>query len=108
MKPGGQLISISGPPTPLFADEQKLSWGLKQIMRVLSYGIRKKALEFDVSYTFVFMQANGAQLREISTLVESGAIKPVIDRSFPLESTAEALSDVEQGRAKGKVVIKVR
>ncbi|AHF67900.1 MULTISPECIES: NADP-dependent oxidoreductase [Pseudomonas] len=108
LKPGGQLISISGPPTPLFADEQKLSWGLKQIMRVLSYGIRKKAREFDVSYAFVFMQANGAQLREISTLIESGAIKPVIDRSFPLESTAEALSYVEQGRSKGKVVINVR
>ncbi len=108
LKPGGQLISISGPPTPLFADEQKLSWGLKQIMRLLSYGIRRKARQFDVSYAFVFMQANGAQLREISTLIESGAIKPVIDRSFPFESAAEALSYVEQGRSKGKVVIKVR
>lgn len=108
LKPGGQLISISGPPTPLFADEQKLSWGLKQVMRLLSYGIRKKAREFDVSYAFVFMQANGAQLREISALIESGAIKPVIDRSFPFESTADALGYVEQGRSKGKVVIKVR
>ncbi|GFM73809.1 NADPH:quinone oxidoreductase [Pseudomonas cichorii] len=108
LKPGGQLISISGPPTPLFADEQKLSWGLKQIMRLLSHGIRKKARQFDVSYAFVFMQANGVQLREISTLIESGAIKPVIDRSFPFESAAEALSYVEQGRSKGKVVIKVR
>jgi len=47
-------------------------------------------------------------LREISTLIESGVIKPVVDRVFPLESTAEALSYVEEGRAKGKVIIKIR
>ncbi|MNW05167.1 hypothetical protein D3C71_2013730 [compost metagenome] len=54
------------------------------------------------------MRASGAQLREITTLIESGMIKPVIDRTFPFESTADALSYVEQGRAKGKVVIKVK
>jgi NADPH:quinone reductase-like Zn-dependent oxidoreductase len=60
-----------------------------------------------VNYAFVFMRASGAQLREISTLVESGSLKPVIDRAFPFEATADALSYVEQGRAKGKVVINV-
>jgi len=108
LKPGGQLISISGPPTPQFAEEQGLSWVLKQIMRLLSLGIRRKARKAGVRYGFVFMRANGAQLREISTLIESGVIKPVVDRVFPLESTAEALSYVEQGRAKGKVIIKIR
>ena len=108
LKPGGQLISISGPPTPQFAEEQGLSWVLKQIMRLLSLGIRRKARKAGIRYGFVFMRANGAQLREISTLIESGVIKPVVDRVFPLESTAEALSYVEQGRAKGKVIIKIR
>lgn len=108
LKPGGQLISISGPPTPQFAEEQRLSWGLKQVMRLLSHGIRRKARKGGVSYAFVFMQASGTQLREISALIESGAIKPVVDRSFPFESTADALSYVEQGRSKGKVIIKVR
>ncbi len=107
LKPGGQLISISGPPTPQFAQEQGLSWGLKQVMRLLSYGIRRKARKAGIRYAFVFMRASGAQLREISALIESGAIKPVVDRSFPFESTADALSYVEQGRAKGKVVINV-
>ncbi|MBV6748900.1 NADP-dependent oxidoreductase [Pseudomonas chlororaphis] len=107
LKPGGQLISISGPPTPQFAEEQGLSWGLKQVMRLLSLGIRRKARKAGIRYAFVFMRANGAQLHEISALIESGAIKPVVDRVFPLESTAEALNYVEQGRAKGKVIIKV-
>jgi NADPH:quinone reductase-like Zn-dependent oxidoreductase len=107
LKPGGQLISISGPPTAEFAREQKLSWGLGWIMRLLSSGIRRKARRQGVDYGFVFMRASGAQLQQITALVESGAITPVIDRTFPLEATAEALSYVERGRAKGKVVIKV-
>ncbi|SFS29406.1 NADP-dependent oxidoreductase [Pseudomonas sp. NFACC42-2] len=107
LKPGGQLISISGPPTAEFAREQKLSWGLGWVMRLLSSGIRRKARRQGVDYGFVFMRASGAQLQQITALVESGAITPVIDRTFPLEATAEALSYVERGRAKGKVVIKV-
>ncbi|SDR30075.1 NADPH:quinone reductase [Pseudomonas grimontii] len=107
LKPGGQLISISGPPTAEFAREQKLFWGLGWIMRLLSSGIRRKARKQGIDYAFVFMRASGAQLQKITALVESGAITPVIDRTFPFESTAEALSYVERGRAKGKVVIKI-
>ncbi|MCA7001321.1 NADP-dependent oxidoreductase [Dickeya solani] len=108
LKPGGQLISISGPPAPEFATEQGLSWGLKQVMRLLSYRIRKKARQKGIRYSFVFMQASGDQLREIGTLIESGVIKPVVDRVFPIDSTADALAYVETGRAKGKVVVKLR
>lgn len=107
LKPGGQLISISGPPTAEFAHEQKLFWGLGWIMRLLSSGIRRKARKQGIDYAFVFMRASGAQLQKITELVESGAITPVIDRTFPFEATAEALSYVERGRAKGKVVIKI-
>ena len=67
--------------------------------------LRVEARKQGVSYEFVFMRASGAQLDEITALVESGSIRPVIDRTFPFESTAAALDYVEQGRAKGKVVI---
>lgn len=105
LKTGGKLISISGPPTPEFATEQGLPWYLRQTMRLLSYRIRKKAKRQGVKYTFLFMRASGRQLSEITTLIESGIIHPVIDRVFPFEKTAEALDYVETGRAKGKVVI---
>lgn len=59
-------------------------------------------------YKFVFMRSSGAQLSEITTLVESGAIRPIIDKVYPFQSTADALAYVEQGRAKGKVVISLR
>lgn len=108
LKPGGQLISISGPPTAQFAQQQHLFWGLRQVMRLLSSGIRRKARRHGVSYTFLFMRANGAQLKEITTLIEAGVIKPVIDRTFSFEETSQALSYVEQGRSKGKVTILIK
>lgn len=80
LKPGGHLISISGPPTPVFAAARGLAWPLQQVLRLLSFGIRKKARKNGVEYTFVFMRADGAQLREITTLVESGAIRPASTR----------------------------
>jgi NADPH:quinone reductase-like Zn-dependent oxidoreductase len=54
------------------------------------------------------MRANGDQLREITALIDSGIIRPVVDRVFPFESTKAALAYVDTGRAKGKVVVKVR
>ena len=108
LKPGGKLISISGPPDPAFAEEIKAPWFVKQVMRVLSLGIRRKAKRLNVGFSFLFMKASGSQLRQITPLIESGAIRPVVDKVFPFESTNEALAYVESGRAKGKVVIKVR
>jgi NADPH:quinone reductase-like Zn-dependent oxidoreductase len=108
LKPGGKLISISGPPDPDFAKDQGSSWILRQVMRLLSYRIRKKAKQHHVSYSFLFMKADGEQLRAITSLIDSGIIRPVVDRVFPFESTEDAMSYVETGRAKGKVVVKMR
>lgn len=108
LKPGGKVISVAGPPEPDFAKEFGVNWLLIQAMRVLSFRIRRQAKRRGVTYSFLFMKANGNQLREIASLVDSGAIRPVVDRVFPFQSTLEALAYVEKGRAKGKVVVKVR
>ena len=107
LKPGGQLISISGPPDPAFARELGLNLFLKLVMRLLSRGIRKKAKRLGIRYSFLFMRAQGQQLSEITSLIESGVIRPVVDKVFPFEKTGDALAYVETGRAKGKVVITV-
>ena len=48
------------------------------------------------------------QLAEITSLIDSGVIHPVVDRAFPFESTKEALAYADKGRATGKVVVKMR
>lgn len=108
LKPGGKLISISGPPDVTFATEQGLNWFLRQVLRFLSFGVRRKAKRHRVSYSFLFMRASGEQLSKIRALIEVGDIRPVMDRVFPFEATNEALSYIETGRSKGKVVVKIR
>jgi len=108
LRPGGRLISISGPPTPEFADEIGAPWYVKLVASILSFGTRRRAKRLGATFSFLFMKASGDQLRQIATLIEAGAVRPVLDKVFPFESTNEALAYVETGRAKGKVVIKVK
>jgi NADPH:quinone reductase-like Zn-dependent oxidoreductase len=86
----------------------RLNWGVKQVMRLLSLRIRTGADRRRVSYSFLFMKASGDQLREIGALIDAKAIRPLVDRVYPFESIGEALAYVETGRAKGKVVVKLR
>jgi NADPH:quinone reductase-like Zn-dependent oxidoreductase len=108
LKAGGKLISISGPPDPEFARQLGLGRILELVMGLLSFRIRRQAKRHQVNYSFLFMRASGDQLRQIASLIETGAVRPVLDRVFPFESTKEAMAYVEKGRAKGKVVVKIR
>ncbi len=107
LKPGGLAISISGPPDPAFAKGAGLNPILKFVIGLLSGKVRKQARKLRLRYAFLFMRADGLQLREITALIESGVIRPVVDKVFPFEKTADALAYVEGGRARGKVVIAV-
>ena len=108
LKGGGKLVSISGPPDPEFGQAIGAPGFVRLVMRLLSAGVRRKARGRGIDYSFLFMKASGSQLREIAHLVEVGAIRPVIDKVFPFESINEAMAYVEAGRAKGKVVIKIK
>lgn len=108
LKPGGTLVSLTGPPTPEFAKEIGLGLHFQMLMGLLSMAVRRKAKKLNVHFKFLFMRADGKQLSEITSLIEAGKIRPVIDKVFSFEQTNEAMSYVESGRAKGKVVIKVK
>lgn len=107
LKPGGKLISISGPPDPEFAGASGSSWLLQQAIRLLSLRIRRMARRQEARYAFLFMRADGEQLGKITKLIESGIVRPVLDRVFPFEETNEALAYVASGRARGKVVVRM-
>jgi alcohol dehydrogenase len=104
---GGVVVSVGSTPSAAFAR----SWGLNPIL-VLAIGVMsRKAMTasraHDARYEYLFMRADGEQLRLITRLVESGAIKPVIDKVFPLDRVRDALAYSESGRVTGKVVIGV-
>ncbi len=108
LKPGGRVISISGPPDPAFGESIGANWFLRQFMRLLSAKTRAQARRRGVGYAFLFMQANGAQLARIASMIDAGELRTVVDRVFPFTETNAAMDYVETGRAKGKVVIKIR
>lgn len=108
VKPAGKAISISGPPDVDYADETGLNWVLKNVIRLLSFKIKRLAKKLHVQYAFLFMKPNGKQLSELTALIEAGIIRPVVDKVFPFAATNDAMSYLETGRAKGKVVIKVK
>lgn len=107
LRPGGTVIGLAGPPDPAFAQEIDGGAVLKVATRLLSRSARRTAAHLGVHYSFLFVRADGRQLAQVTELVESGAIRPVVDRVFPFEATPEALAEVAKGRTRGKVVISV-
>ncbi|QJY49344.1 NADP-dependent oxidoreductase [Pseudonocardia broussonetiae] len=104
LRPGGLAISVAGPPDPAFA--RRLGKPLlRPVMAVLSWKVRRAARRLGVRYSFLFMRADGAQLQEITSLVEAGVLRPVVDRVFGFDDTPAALDLVGSGRARGKVVV---
>jgi NADPH:quinone reductase-like Zn-dependent oxidoreductase len=105
LRAGGRLVSITGPAT---SAEVKARWFLRPVLWALARGTYKKARQRKVSYDFLFMHPDGAQLEKIAALIDAGKLRPVIDRIYPFTETNVAIAHVESGRAKGKVVVKVR
>jgi len=58
-----------------------------------------------VRYSFLLMRASGAQLDQITRLIDTNVLRPIIDRTYPFDEAPQALAHVESGRTKGKVVI---
>jgi NADPH:quinone reductase-like Zn-dependent oxidoreductase len=76
-------------------------------MVLMSRKVRAQARKLGVRYSFFFMRADGEQLKALAALYDGGALRPVLDRTFPFDETLDAMAYVEQGRAKGKIVVAV-
>ncbi len=87
--PGGIFVMIGGSLSQIF---KSLIFGW-----LLSFGSKKMK--------FLPAKANKEDLVFLSKLLENGTIKPVIDRSYPLDKTADAMNYLSQGHSTGKVVI---
>jgi NADPH:quinone reductase-like Zn-dependent oxidoreductase len=105
LRPGGKAIGIGGPPDPAFAREAGLNPLLRLVIAGLSGKIRRQAKKLGVTYEFLFVRASGDQLRQITALVDQGAVRPVVGRVFGFDQTPQALQSLSQGGTRGKAVI---
>ncbi|MEE2057069.1 NADP-dependent oxidoreductase [Rhodococcus artemisiae] len=105
LRRGGRAIGISGPPDPAFARENGLNPLLRLAITGLSAGIRRRARKLGVRYEFLFMRADGDQLRKIGQLVDDGVLRPVVGQLFPFDETPQGLQALSKGGIRGKAVI---
>lgn len=108
LKPGGQIVSVSGMPNARFGKEANLGWMKTAMLSIVSRKITALERKTQTKYHFLFMKASGAQLKILTEMIEAGQIKPVIDKVYQLKDTAQAFDYLESGRAKGKVIVKVK
>jgi len=108
IKSGGKIVSVSGLPNARFAKEYGLGVIKRSLFSIASRKITALEKQHNVCYTFLFMKPSGDQLRIIAELIEAGKIKPVIDRIFPFEDAQKAMEYSEAGKAKGKLIMKIK
>jgi len=108
LKPRSTIVSLVGPPDPAFARARGMNSFMALVFALLSRKIVRHARKRGIAYSFLFVHPDGSQLAEISELLKAGRIRPVIDKVFPFEKAKEALTYLEGGRAKGKVVVRMK
>lgn len=108
IKSGGKIVSVSDLPNARFAKENGLGLIKTILFSMVTRKITSLEKQYNAHYRFMFMKPSGEQLGIISQLIESGKIKPIIDRIFPFEDAQKAMEYSESGKAKGKLILKIK
>lgn len=90
LKPGGRYVMVGGTDAQIFEALLRAPFTRKRDGRRLGSLTAK---------------ATPADLRALTALIETGAVKPVIERCYPLAELADALRYLDAGHAQGKLVI---
>ncbi len=108
-KKGGTVVSIGGPPDIRFIPKLKVNILQKILLYPLfgltSLPINLMAIIKGVRYRRFLTDSDGQQLEVVTTLVEEGKVKPVIDKIYPLKEYKAAFDYLKSNRVKGKLVL---
>ena len=108
VKPGSRVVSLVGPPDAAFARARGMHFMLTLVFGLLSRKIIGLAKRRGARYAFHFVRPDGGQLAQLAALLDAGSIHPVIDMVFPFAEAKGALAYLARGRARGKVVVRLR
>jgi len=106
IRPGGAVISLFGPIDDSAAKQLGFNLLMRQVLWFRARDLRRKAKKKGARYTFVPMAPDHSHLPTVRDLVETGAVRPVVDATFFAPFSAmEALAYQGRGRAQGMIVI---
>ena len=83
LKKGGVMVSVAQPPS---------------VEQAQAHGVRG---------VWFIVEPNGEQLAKISTLIDSGKIRPIVDTELPLTKARQAYEQGAKGHTRGKIVLRV-
>ena len=108
LKAGGRVVSIAGDIDSTTSKQLGLNRVIRFILALKAKKVTNAASKIGATYRFLLMSPNGEQLKKITKLYESKSIKPVIDKTYNFDDSTQALEYLSKGRARGKVLVKVR
>lgn len=101
---GGTVVGIGGLPDGAFAREWLPAFA-RPVIWLATLRRRRAAARRGVTFAYLFMRPDGAQLAELASWIEAGTLRPILHATFPLAQFREAFAELERGRARGKIVL---
>lgn len=105
LRKGGRLASIVTDIPALTKQHGPLLGTIRAVGRLVWVTVSSRLRGRPVHY--VVRKASHEDLRFLAQRVESGDLRPVVDRVFPLEAASEAHAYSETGRARGKIILDI-
>lgn len=105
LREGATVVSLKGMPNGSFAKSFGLPLWKQWLFKLVGMKNEKLANKRNQHYHFIFVTADGAQLRNAASILEARQIRPDIGNVYTLEQAEEALRDVANHRSQGKVII---
>ena len=102
---GGRIVSLNGMPNGRFARSFGLPKWKQWLLALVGWGLDRQAKRVGATYDFLFVQANGSQLKKITELIGKLGIRPTISKVFTLEEANEALRSIDRSSSLGKTVL---
>jgi NADPH:quinone reductase-like Zn-dependent oxidoreductase len=104
VKRGGVVVGVGGLPDVAFAREW-LPWWVPGALWLATTNRRRAAVRAGARFVYLFMRPDGVQLGEIASWIDAGKLEPTLHRTYPFAHFRDAFAELEQGHARGKIVV---
>jgi len=103
---GGTVVGVGGLPDGAFA-AARLPWFTRPAIWMMTGKRRRAAAAAGVTFHYLYMHPDGAELAELAAWIDAGTLRPLIHKVYPLAEFAEAFAELERGHARGKIVLRI-
>ena len=107
MRPGGVLVILRGMPNKAFAKSMGMSKAKQMLFGMAGAKMDRLTKKYGVSYHFIFVHADGKQLKEASEILAQKEIRPALGKHFTLDQTQAAMEQVAKGGNAGKIILDI-